>query len=270
MKRNSSLFERRSVMPPPWREDSLFAGKKNKDMSLALDVEKLPAHVAIIMDGNGRWAKKRMLPRAAGHRAGMLNVKKIIRMSSDTGIRYLTMYAFSTENWKRPKDEVGVLMNLLIEFLTKELQEMHERNVVFRTIGDISILPAPVIEVLDNAVQKTKDNTGMTLNIALNYGSRLEICSAVRRIAESVAAGELAAGDIDEALISANLDTAGQPDPDLMIRTSGEERLSNFLLYQLAYSEFYFTSVFWPDFDEAEYEKALMEYQNRQRRYGGL
>ncbi len=245
-------------------------GKKNREISAALDTENLPAHVAIIMDGNGRWAKKRMLPRAAGHRAGMLNVKKIIRASSDIGIKHLTMYAFSTENWKRPKDEVGVLMNLLIEFLTKELQEMHERNVIFRTIGDISILPAAVIEVLENATKKTAANTGMTLNIALNYGSRLEICSAVRSIARGVAAGEISADDIDEKLISDRLDTAGQPDPDLMIRTSGEERLSNFLLYQLAYAEFYFTPVFWPDFDEAEYEKSLIEYQNRQRRYGGL
>ncbi len=248
---------------------NLFGKRKKTDLQ-KLDMGNFPVHVAVIMDGNGRWAKKRLLPRVAGHRAGMSKVKTIIRMSSDIGIRYLTMYAFSTENWKRPKAEVGALMNLLIEFLTKELDEMHEKNVVFRTIGDTSILPGPVITVLDNAIEKTKNNTGMTLNIALNYGSRLEIVEAVRKMAADVAEGKLAAGDIDEAVISGNLYTAGQPDPDFMIRTSGEERLSNFLLYQLAYAEMYFTPVFWPDFDEIEYEKALVEFQNRARRYGGL
>ena len=222
------------------------------------------------MDGNGRWAKKRMMPRAAGHRAGMYTVKTIIRMSSDIGIKHLTLYAFSTENWKRPKEEVGALMGLLIEFLQKELDEMHERGVVFRTIGDTSRLPQAVRDVLENAKQKTKDNTGLVLNIALNYGSRTEIRDAVRRIASEVTAGNLAIEEITEQVISDHLETAGQPDPDFMIRTSGEERLSNYLLYQLAYAEFYFTPVFWPDFDEREYEIALLEYQNRQRRYGGL
>ncbi|MEG1752852.1 MAG: polyprenyl diphosphate synthase, partial [Christensenella sp.] len=189
---------------------------------------------------------------------------------SDIGIRYLTLYAFSTENWKRPKEEVGALMGLLIEYLQRELDEMHERNVVFNTIGDITKLPQAVIDVLENAKHKTKDNTGMTLNIALNYGSRVEITAAVKKIAADVKNGVLAAEDITEQTISDNLETAGQPDPDFMIRTSGEERLSNYLLYQLAYAEFYFTPVYWPDFDEQEYEKALLEYQNRQRRYGGI
>ncbi|MEA5002066.1 MAG: isoprenyl transferase [Christensenella sp.] len=244
--------------------------KKRKAELIHLDMENLPAHVAIIMDGNGRWAKKRMLPRVAGHRAGMSKVKTIIRMSSDIGIRYLTLYAFSTENWKRPKEEVGALMGLLIEYLQKELDEMHERNVIFNTIGDITKLPKEVIAVLENAKVKTKNNTGMTLNIALNYGSRTEIAEAVRKIAQEAKDGCVAVEDIDTQTISDHLETAGQPDPDLMIRTSGEERLSNYLLYQLAYAEFYFTPVYWPDFDEAEYEKALIEYQGRQRRYGGL
>lgn len=246
-----------------------FSKKRSADLT-ELDLNKLPVHVAVIMDGNGRWAKKRFLPRAAGHRAGMYKVKTIIRMSSDIGIKHLTLYAFSTENWKRPKEEVGALMSLLIEFLQKELDEMHERGVVFRTIGDISKLPQAVIDVLENAKQKTRNNTGLTLNIALNYGSRIEIANAVKQIAAEVKAGTLAIEDITQDTVSGHLETAGQPDPDFMIRTSGEERLSNYLLYQLAYAEFYFTPVYWPDFDEHEYEKALLEYQNRQRRYGGL
>lgn len=247
----------------------LFSKKRSAQLT-ELDLSKLPVHVAVIMDGNGRWAKRRMLPRVAGHRAGMYKVKTIIRMSSDIGIKYLTLYAFSTENWKRPKEEVGALMGLLIEFLQKELDEMHERGVVFRTIGDTSRLPQAVIEVLENAKQKTKDNTGLVLNVALNYGSRTEIETAVRCIASEVKNGSLAVENITEQIISDHLETAGQPDPDFMIRTSGEQRLSNYLLYQLAYAEFYFTPVFWPDFDEREYEIALLEYQNRQRRYGGL
>ncbi len=235
-----------------------------------LDINSLPTHVAIIMDGNGRWAKKRLLPRAAGHRAGMLNVKTIIRMSSDIGIKNLTLYAFSTENWKRPKEEVGALMNLLIEFLTKELNELHERNVVFRTIGTLFMLPQAVRDVIDEAVNKTKDNTGLVLNIALSYGSRAEIVNAVKAIATDVTKGSLKIEDIDEKTISDNLETAGQPDPDFMIRTSGEKRLSNYLLYQLAYAEFYFTPVYWPDFDEKEYTKALKVYADRTRRFGGL
>ncbi|WP_278287582.1 isoprenyl transferase [Christensenella timonensis] len=247
----------------------LFSKKRKAELK-ALDMSSLPVHVAIIMDGNGRWAKKRMMPRVAGHRAGMGKVKTIIRMSSDIGIRYLTLYAFSTENWKRPKEEVGALMGLLIEYLQKELDEMHEKNVIFNTIGDITKLPKEVIAVLENAKEKTKNNTGMTLNIALNYGSRAEIAEAVRKIAGEVKDGGLAVEDIDMQTISDHLETAGQPDPDFMIRTSGEERLSNYLLYQLAYAEFYFTPVYWPDFDEREYENALVEYQGRQRRYGGL
>ncbi|MEG0629446.1 MAG: isoprenyl transferase [Christensenellaceae bacterium] len=247
----------------------LFSKKKKIDLQ-EFDLEQLPKHVAIIMDGNGRWAKKRFLPRVAGHRAGMEKVKTIITMSSDIGIEYLTLYAFSTENWKRPKAEVGALMGLLIEYLHKELDEMHKKNVIFKTIGDITKLPKEVIEVLENAKQKTAKNTGLTVNIALNYGSRTEITGAVKQIAADVLANKCMVDDITEQFISEHLETAGQTDPDFMIRTSGELRLSNYLLYQLAYAELYFTDTYWPDFDEAEYTKALIEFQKRNRRYGGL
>ncbi|MEG0356150.1 MAG: isoprenyl transferase [Christensenellaceae bacterium] len=247
----------------------LFSKKKKIDLQ-ELYLEQLPKHVAIIMDGNGRWAKKRFLPRVAGHRAGMEKVKTIITMSSDIGIEYLTLYAFSTENWKRPKAEVGALMGLLIEYLHKELDEMHKKNVIFKTIGDITKLPKEVIEVLENAKQKTAKNTGLTVNIALNYGSRTEITGAVKQIAADVLANKCMVDDITEQFISEHLETAGQTDPDFMIRTSGELRLSNYLLYQLAYAELYFTDTYWPDFDEAEYTKALIEFQKRNRRYGGL
>lgn len=244
--------------------------KKKKQTAAVIEKEKLPKHVAIIMDGNGRWAKKKLMPRSAGHRAGMYKVKDIIRMSSDIGIHNLTLYAFSTENWKRPKEEVGALMSLLIEFLTKELNELNEKNVIFKTLGDISMLPKAVIEVINNAIFTTQNNTGMTLNIALNYGSRAEIVEAVKKIGKDLLDNKLKIDDISEELISEYLETSHQPDPDFLIRTSGEERLSNYLLYQLAYAELYFTPVLWPDFDENEYEKALIEYQNRTRRYGGL
>ena len=232
--------------------------------------DQVPRHVAIIMDGNGRWAKKRFLPRSAGHTAGMYKVKTVIRMSSDLGISFLTLYAFSTENWKRPEAEVGFLMKLLIDFLEQELDEMHARNVVFRTIGDTSKLPEAVQAVLKNAAEKTRDNTGLTVNIALNYGSRSEIVMAARQAARLVQEGKISPEDITEDTLGAALETAGQPDPDLLIRTSGESRLSNFLLYQLAYTEFYFTSVLWPDFGEKEYAQALEAYGARHRRFGGL
>lgn len=241
---------------------------RNKERDPVPDI--LPRHVAVIMDGNGRWAKKRLLPRSAGHTAGMYKVKSIIRLSSDLGIRSLTLYAFSTENWKRPKQEVSFLMKLLIEFLQQELEEMHARNVVFRTIGDTAVLPGAVQEVLRGAIEKTKNNTGLTVNIALNYGSRSEIAGAARQAALEVQRGTLRPEDVTEEKLDSLLETAGQPDPDLLIRTSGEERLSNFLLWQLAYAEFYFTPVLWPDFDEKEYLKALQAYAERDRRYGGI
>jgi undecaprenyl diphosphate synthase len=231
-----------------------------------IDKERLPAHVAVIMDGNGRWAKQRGLPRSAGHRAGVERVRTIIRMSSDIGIRYLTLYAFSTENWKRPADEVSTLMSLLVEYLIKELPELHEKRVRIRTLGDIAALPENVQAEIARAVETTKDNTGLTVNMAINYGGRQELVAAVRRaLTESVPPEQ-----VDEAWISSALHTAGEPDPDLMIRTSGEARISNFLLYQLAYAELYFTDTYWPDFDEAEYAKALADFAGRDRRFGGV
>ena len=227
---------------------------------------KLPAHVAMIMDGNGRWAQKRGLPRAAGHKAGVERVRTAIRMSSDIGIKYLTLYALSTENWKRPKEEIGVLMKLLLEYIKQELAELHEKNVRIRTLGDLSRLPDEVFDEVERAKQKTAGNTGLTVNMAINYGGRQEIVAAMRQAVREGTDPQ----SIDEGYISALLSTAGQPDPDLIIRTSGEKRISNFLLYQSAYAELYFTDALWPDFDEAEYMKALTEFGERKRRFGGI
>lgn len=235
---------------------------------LDIHVDPLPKHVAIIMDGNGRWAKKRLMPRSFGHRAGMENVTRIVRFCSDLGIHALTLYAFSTENWKRPKDEVNVLMSLLIEYLRKELNELHKEGVVFKVIGDMNGLPNEVQKVLKNAENVTRDNAGLNLIVAVNYGSRAEILDAVRKTAEQLRDGAIDC--IDEKVFESNLQTAGVEDPDLVIRTSGEQRISNFLLYQMAYSELYFTDVMWPDFREEELLKALREYERRNRRFGGI
>lgn len=245
----------------------LFGRKKTaKDVYGRVDVQRLPRHVAVIMDGNGRWAKKRGLPRSAGHRAGVERVRTIIRMSSDIGIRYLTLFALSTENWKRPAEEVGVLMKLLLEYLVKELEELHRKNVRIKTLGDLSKLPMAVVEEIKRAVNTTKNNTGLTVNMAVNYGARQEIIEAVKTAAQQAEN----ANEIDEDYFASFLSTAGQPDPDLLIRTSGEQRISNFLLFQLAYAELYFTETFWPDFDEKQYAKALECFAQRNRRFGGL
>ncbi len=247
--------------------DIIFGKKKPAtDIYSPLNKKRLPRHVAVIMDGNGRWAKAKGLPRSAGHRAGVERVRTIIRMSSDIGIRYLTLFAFSTENWKRPADEVGVLMKLLVEYLTKELAELHQKNVCIKTLGDISALPEGVVREISRAVKTTQDNTGLTVNMAVNYGARQELVNAVKTAVSEARCEK----DIDESYLSSLLSTAGQPDPDLLIRTSGEQRISNFLLYQLAYAEFYFTDTLWPDFDELQYAKALECYADRERRYGGL
>ena len=248
-----------------------FNKKKNEQMDLTdIDLNSMPLHVACIMDGNGRWAKEKGLLRSSGHREGVERVKDIVRLSSDIGIKILTLYAFSTENWKRPKAEVGLLMNLLIEYLRAEINELHKNNVKLLTIGDVSKLPKQVIDQIDESKKMTKNNTGMILNIALNYGSRAEITSAVKKIASDAVKNKISIKNIDEKTISSYLDTAGQHDPDLLIRTSGEQRISNFLLYQIAYSEFIFLDIFWPDFTCEEYKKALLIYQNRQRRFGGI
>ena len=235
-----------------------------------LDPARLPRHVAIIMDGNGRWAKKRGIPRSLGHREGMKTVNRVVRIASDLGLEVLTLYAFSTENWKRPEKEVGVLMDLLVEFLTNELEELHQNNARLCIIGDYRRLPSRVVRVVDAAVLKTKKNTGLIVNIALNYGGRGELVQAVKTLASRVKEGVLDVDDIDEDMLSGALFTRGIPDPDLIVRTSGEERLSNFLLYQGAYAELYFTPVYWPDFTEQDFVDMLVEYQSRGRRFGGL
>lgn len=230
----------------------------------------LPKHVAIIMDGNGRWAKKRLLPRSAGHRAGVEALRNIIRMSSDIGIGYLTLYAFSTENWKRPKEEVGVLMKLLVEFLYNEIDELDKENVSITFMGDIQRFPKVPREAIKYALNRTKGNNGLVVCIALNYGSRLEISHAVKKIAQEYKDGNISMDDITEDSISNYLDTSHMPDPDLIIRTSGEQRLSNFMLYQASYSEFYFTTSNWPDFGNQKYSEALNEYARRKRRFGDV
>ena len=229
----------------------------------------LPRHVAIIMDGNGRWAKKHSIKIALGHRRGVETLRDIIRESSDIGIEVLTLYAFSTENWSRSPEEVAALMGLLLEFFVSEIDELDEKNVRILILGDKSGLPAPQREALIKAENRTKNNSGLKLNIAINYGSRAEIIRAVKLIAEKIADGELETNQIDDTVFSDALYTAGQPDVDLMIRTSGEQRLSNFLLWQCAYAEFTFPTVLWPDFTLAEYHAALDEYMHRDRRFGG-
>ncbi len=236
--------------------------------ALGLEKEALPKHVAIIMDGNGRWAKARKLPRSAGHRAGTDRLRGIIRLSSDLGLDSLTLYAFSTENWKRPKDEVGTLMALLIEYFTNEIDELSENNVRIRIIGAYEELAAPVRLVIERAMKRTERNTGLILNIALNYGSRAEILRAANLAMRQ--AREEGTEEITAEMLERNLYTAGQPEVDLLIRTSGEQRLSNFLLYQISYAEFLFPEENWPDFSDEAYLNALRVYQKRSRRFGGV
>ena len=237
-----------------------------------LDESRVPQHVAVIMDGNGRWAKKRALNRLKGHKAGIEAVRETIRAASDSGVRYLTIYSFSTENWKRPDDEVEGLMNLFAKTMLAEVDGLHEENVRVMTIGDLSRLPSETRDAFAEAWDKTKDNTGMTLLVAVNYGSRQEILHAVEHAVAAVegARAEGKSVDIDEALFESGLYTAGIPDPELLIRTSGELRISNFLLWQLAYTELYVTDVLWPDFNRYEFLRALLDYQSRDRRFGAV
>lgn len=230
----------------------------------------IPEHIAIIMDGNGRWATKRALPRIAGHHEGMKTVRKITRYANDIGVKVLTLYAFSTENWSRPKKEVEFLMRLPEEFLSTYLPELIEKNVQVQIMGDFDSLPEHTQRAVKRAIDETSHNTGLILNFALNYGSRTEIVHAVKAITQAVQKGELAAEDITEQCINEHLMTKHLIEPDLLIRTSGEVRLSNFMLWQLAYTEFWFTDVLWPDFDEACLLEAIQVYQSRNRRYGGL
>lgn len=243
-----------------------------KDEGVRPETAKLPRHVAIIMDGNGRWAQRRGMPRTFGHKAGVEALREIIRCSSDLGIEALTIYAFSTENWRRSAEEVGALMGLLLEYFTKELDELHREHVRIRILGDIGGMPAGLERqqaALRAAVERTRENAGLKLNIALNYGGRQEIVRAARALAEKAACGEIRPDEITMEAFAAELYTAGLPEVDLIIRTSGEMRLSNFLLYQCAYAEFYETDVLWPDFDRNAYDEALMAYAKRNRRFGG-
>lgn len=235
-----------------------------------IDLEKMPTHIAIIMDGNGRWAKSRFLPRTAGHKAGVETIRKVVKEADRLGLQYLTLYAFSTENWKRPKLEVDALMNLLVTYLKNEIDELHKNNVKLTAVGDFEKLPEACVKELHSAMDKTKDNTGVHLNLALNYGGRNDIRESVVEIAKEYKEGKISLEDITEERIKKHLSTGEIPDPDLVIRTSGEQRLSNFLLWDIAYSEFYYTDIHWPDFDGEALEKAIYAYQKRDRRFGGV
>ncbi len=244
---------------------------RNKvDSTLALDPLHIPQHVAIIMDGNGRWAKQRGLPRIAGHRSGMSAVKQVTLAANDIGIKVLTLYAFSTENWKRPKDEVDFLMKLPIEFLTIELAELIANNVQIRMMGWKEDLPPHTLRAIEEAEIKTKQNTGLILNFALNYGSRREMLSAVKQIAYQVHSGDLGIDEITEDVFSDSLHSYTLPDPDLLIRTSGEQRISNFMLWQLAYTELAFVDVYWPAFTREHLFELIHQYQKRNRRFGAI
>ena len=235
-----------------------------------IDMDRIPKHIAIIMDGNGRWAKERHLPRTAGHREGVERVTEIVEAAYNLNIQYLSLYAFSTENWKRPKEEVGALMKLLISYIKRELDKIHKNNIRIQTMGDIYKLPKSVVEQVEMAIEKTKNNTGMVLNIGLNYGGRDEIIRAVKNILADVKKGKLKEEDINTDVFSKYLYTSELPDPDLLIRPSGELRLSNFMLYQVAYTEFYFPEIYWPDFKPKYLYEAIIEYQKRHRRFGGI
>lgn len=230
------------------------------------DKPPLPAHIAIIMDGNGRWAQKRGLPRLEGHKEGVENLHKVLKYFNSLGLRYLTLYGFSTENWKRPKEEIEGLLNLLGEVIEAETAEFHRQNIRIRHLGRRDRLPPALLQSIDGAVELTKDNAGMTLSLAFDYGGRAEILDAARRIA----AEDIPPQELDEERFAGYLYTAGLPEVDLLIRTAGDLRISNFLIWQTAYSEFYFTKVFWPDFDSREIDKALLAYSQRQRRFGAL
>ena len=250
-----------------------FFNKRNKDNKkeiISIDINNIPKHIAIIMDGNGRWAKERKLPRAMGHKAGVETIRGIVKECSNLGVKYLTLYAFSTENWKRPKEEVNALMKLLVEYLKGEIEELHQNKVIVNSIGDISKLPTICQEQLKDAYEKTKNNTGLVLNLALNYGGRNEIIEGIKKACTDIINGKVNKEDLTEEVFSNYLFTAGMPDPDIVIRPSGEQRLSNFLLWQSAYSEFWFSDIKWPDFSKKDLQKAIFDYQNRDRRFGAV
>ena len=233
-----------------------------------LDLSKLPKHIAIIMDGNGRWAQEQGQDRLFGHYQGVISVRKVVEAATEIGIEYLTLYAFSTENWERPEEEVTGLMTLFVDTIAKEVPDLHKNNIKLRFIGNLSLLPAHARAALDNATAQTAQNTGLTLIVALSYSSRWELVEAAKNIARKVKAGSLSMDHITETTLSESLTTSEFPDPELMIRTSGEFRISNFLLYQLAYAELYFTETRWPDFRKDDLIKAILDFQSRERRFG--
>jgi len=235
-----------------------------------LENKNLPQHIAIIMDGNGRWAKKRGLPRIAGHKAGVKTVKRIVKAAGELNIKFLTLFTFSTENWRRPKKEVSAIMGLLYKTTKKEIDELYQNNVRLITTGRIDGFSPRRKEILEKAMEKTKNNTGLTLNLALNYSGRVEILDAVRKIIKDLKKGKIDEEKIDSKLFSSYLYTKDLPDPDLLIRTSGELRLSNFLLWQTSYTELYITDVLWPDFSVSDFHQAILDYQKRERRFGGV
>lgn len=245
----------------------MFFQKKEKAVSI--DMTRLPKHIAIIMDGNGRWAAKRALPRKAGHKAGAEAFERLITDAKDLGIQHITVYAFSTENWKRSDEEVNAIMDLMRHYLKNSFQRFLKDNVRMHIIGDISRLDKDIQEQIQEVEEKSREKDGMTVHIALNYGGRDELLRSVQKITEKALNGQISLLDITEETIEENLDTAGIPDPELLIRTSGEERISNFLLWQIAYSELYFSDVLWPDFNKKDLLEAIYYYQNRERRFGG-
>lgn len=248
----------------------LMEDLSEEELRSRIDKKKLPKHIAIIMDGNGRWADRQNLPRIAGHRAGIEAVHDAVELCGELNIQILTLYAFSAENWKRPPMEISALMRLLLEQLRERTPELNEKNVKLRVIGDVSRLPRRVAYELDRSIDMTKNNTGLVLNLALSYGGRQEIVKAVRAVIDDVLNNKLKKEELNEDVFSRYLDTGGMPDPDMIIRTSGEKRLSNFLLWQCAYSELYITDVLWPDFRKKHLLLAILDYQQRQRRFGGI
>lgn len=238
------------------------------DFLSQIDKKNVPQHVAIIMDGNGRWAKQQGEDRVFGHHEGVNSVREIVEACAEVGVKYLTLYAFSTENWNRPKEEVDALMELLVSTISMETPKLNKNGVRLQAIGDIASLPQSCQEELQESINTTAQNSTVTLILALSYSSKWEIVNSVQQIAEKVKLGEIKPEDINADMIAGNLCTSKYPDPELMIRTSGEHRISNFLLWQLAYAEFYFTEVFWPDFRKQEFYKAILSYQNRERRFG--
>ncbi|HEY5516964.1 MAG TPA: isoprenyl transferase [Coriobacteriia bacterium] len=256
-------------MPKPTPTD-FFASPRGRGLLARLDTDRVPSHVAVIMDGNGRWAAKRGLPRVAGHRAGAKAIEEAIASAIECGVRYLTLYSFSTENWSRPRDEVSALMGLFVEVLSAKMPDLTSQGVRVRVIGRLGEMPARTAKAFRDAMRRTAGNDVLDLVIALNYGGRAELADAARSIAVEVAAGTLKPGDVDEAAVAGRLYTAGLPDPDLLIRTSGEMRVSNFLLWQIAYSEIAVTDTLWPDFGRDDLLEAVVDYQGRERRFGGL